>query len=647
MVGFVGQSGEISRKTVGAYMIGVISRRAVVQGSAPPENEQHGYDTVAYTGLVPVKVLRTNDSAAPKMGDVLVPSGLEDGSAVLSDKSAQSQPRVAVVLKGCDWTVPCCRHTDGSNAEGSMQLVMASVVPPTETTVEKRGHGAQGARLTAIALLGLVFLLGVLFAVSFVRNAKGRSAGTSNSLVPRDERTAPRWPGAELPSALTLQHHSSTDFVPWRSHTIGDTYRPTLTGSLEEPARWYTFGGVYTRTAQHCGGLPVYKKNGLACLPYTSPLGPGAHRAPPINMDTSPCVPSFLYRRSLPLPAADVPACAAAAADLGLQLGVPPAGSGNTERYEASGSGSLAGSSGTYQRAPRPFAGNYSARGCYYYLHGPYTGVAFFSFGTCDLDLGVQQSIPYRSTATSNELSGYWTVGIGSAADRTRVDCIADCHQPAVLESRAVPDNLLPADGGQKRWRAGCENGDVDPKWCFGHWFECSTEPGAMCAAVTTQSLCSECSAKPWRDRQKRKCLSSQIPGACTSGRWQDPLELDWLGTGKDTGQCKRSHVGRFADTEAVSQAGALGYPSANATIDGSSVLWRTHAELHSLREGSSFAVNKGLVQENDCAIFCSQCNNITVRDYSRDLPDANWVDTLHSWRLTADDGLRSNHDSG
>eukprot|EP01051_Picozoa_sp_SAG22_P001902 SAG22_NODE_79_length_21845_cov_17.798538_4_plen_502_part_00 len=54
VVGFVG--GAITKKTKGADIVGVVSRRAAVAGSAPPVAQRWKFDTVAYTGRVPVKL---------------------------------------------------------------------------------------------------------------------------------------------------------------------------------------------------------------------------------------------------------------------------------------------------------------------------------------------------------------------------------------------------------------------------------------------------------------------------------------------------------------------------------------------------------------------------------------------------------------
>eukprot|EP01047_Picozoa_sp_COSAG01_P083602 COSAG01_NODE_17563_length_1140_cov_1.959654_2_plen_183_part_01 len=57
--------------------VGVISRWAVVEGSAPPSSERAAYDRVAFVGIVPVKL-----RGGVQAGMLVVPSGREDGTAV-------------------------------------------------------------------------------------------------------------------------------------------------------------------------------------------------------------------------------------------------------------------------------------------------------------------------------------------------------------------------------------------------------------------------------------------------------------------------------------------------------------------------------------------------------------------------------------
>jgi hypothetical protein len=67
VVGFTNK-GEITQQcsASGGMMLGVVSRKAIVEGSAPPEPERHMYDTVAYCGVVPVRVVhRSLGTALP------------------------------------------------------------------------------------------------------------------------------------------------------------------------------------------------------------------------------------------------------------------------------------------------------------------------------------------------------------------------------------------------------------------------------------------------------------------------------------------------------------------------------------------------------------------------------------------------------
>ena len=50
-------------------MIGVITRRAIVRGSMPADDERNAYDTVAYCGKVPIRMLRQQFSEY-KFGDM-------------------------------------------------------------------------------------------------------------------------------------------------------------------------------------------------------------------------------------------------------------------------------------------------------------------------------------------------------------------------------------------------------------------------------------------------------------------------------------------------------------------------------------------------------------------------------------------------
>jgi hypothetical protein len=135
VVGF-GRDGCISRVTRSCNMIGVITRMAVVEGSAPPERERHLFDTVAYQGIVPVKVSagRQNlgqkcDCLAPRAGQLLVPSGQNDGTAVLS-RATEGVPRVGILIE----SVPMDVHSESGNMP-TLHFMKAAVVSPPETVI--------------------------------------------------------------------------------------------------------------------------------------------------------------------------------------------------------------------------------------------------------------------------------------------------------------------------------------------------------------------------------------------------------------------------------------------------------------------------------------------------------------------------------
>ena len=137
VVGFT--RGLISRSTRRCEMLGIISRKAVIEGSAPPESERHLYDTVAYSGIVPVKVSLSAGTpymtgcdcpAALEQGQVLAPSGKHDGTAVLVQASGTLGSRVGIVLNDCfeDMSAQA-----GDTLAANYKLVTAVVVTPTET----------------------------------------------------------------------------------------------------------------------------------------------------------------------------------------------------------------------------------------------------------------------------------------------------------------------------------------------------------------------------------------------------------------------------------------------------------------------------------------------------------------------------------
>jgi hypothetical protein len=75
VVGVVG--GRVTKQTAGAEHVMVVSNRAIVAGNLPEDGTTAGHELVALLGQVPVRVRGPVDA-----GDIVVPSGREDGTAV-------------------------------------------------------------------------------------------------------------------------------------------------------------------------------------------------------------------------------------------------------------------------------------------------------------------------------------------------------------------------------------------------------------------------------------------------------------------------------------------------------------------------------------------------------------------------------------
>lgn len=124
LVGF-GPAG-LTRKTKGSCQLGVITRQAIVVGSAPAESDLSGWDTVAYIGRVPVKLL-----GGAKRDDFLTPSGKEDGTAV----ATSGVPDITIGRALHDHAELDAAAGNDSSPEprSTWQFVEASVVPPVQT----------------------------------------------------------------------------------------------------------------------------------------------------------------------------------------------------------------------------------------------------------------------------------------------------------------------------------------------------------------------------------------------------------------------------------------------------------------------------------------------------------------------------------
>ncbi len=89
--------GRISKRTKGAQQVLAISSRPIVLGNMPAEGQEHLYERVGFLGQVLVKVV-----GAVHVGDLIVPSGADDGFAVAFAPDKLPAARHAEVI-GVAW----------------------------------------------------------------------------------------------------------------------------------------------------------------------------------------------------------------------------------------------------------------------------------------------------------------------------------------------------------------------------------------------------------------------------------------------------------------------------------------------------------------------------------------------------------------
>eukprot|EP01051_Picozoa_sp_SAG22_P003197 SAG22_NODE_153_length_17315_cov_69.981935_1_plen_844_part_00 len=125
-------NGTVCRRTGGATMVGVISRRAIAKGGMPPhEAAKQNYDTVAYAGTARVCV-----RGLVKCGDLLVPSGAGDGiAAAAGGAMAAGGGQWIAPAGGGQWPVGVALGSSGrkpaAGGRQGVQLVEMSVLGPS------------------------------------------------------------------------------------------------------------------------------------------------------------------------------------------------------------------------------------------------------------------------------------------------------------------------------------------------------------------------------------------------------------------------------------------------------------------------------------------------------------------------------------
>jgi hypothetical protein len=298
VVGF--RRGRISRVTHGCDMLGVVTRKAVVEGSAPgieddaTSRNRQLWDTIAYSGVVPVKLVDGKNAPslsymcecpAPHAGQVLVPSGRNDGTAVLSSVGySDVSARVGILLENS--YTGGCSEAEGrrdENIAASFRMVLAVVVTPAETVRRPLGLSRTGGvtqpavrRFAAYAMMGALILV-ILMAIqnsSYTNNSGGGGDDAIPSVSAKGRLSGDD--DDEQPPVKALDVHASCSIVlcpgGW-TRDMTASYIPTgphnQCGDIEG-----TKGGVLaaSATAQGvlCGVQNCCKEN--QCANVDSPV---------------------------------------------------------------------------------------------------------------------------------------------------------------------------------------------------------------------------------------------------------------------------------------------------------------------------------------------------------------------------------------
>jgi hypothetical protein len=242
VVGFISASPndcrqQITRRTNGASALGVVTHRAAVSGSAPPAHERHLFETIAYTGRVPIKVRGTVTA-----GSLVGPSGYEDGTAMMLPACCTG-PAVGRIEASSDAV-----HETAENSGLAMELLehrKSSLATPEEwrsvdcvvVNPAHTMHNSWTARQRCLVAL-LLLLACAFFAHTYTTTT------TAHALVycPAAEVDMLSWHESTLTcygcdsSRNTLLHIPRTlvSTQPWRidcpdSNLIGSVYRTCTT----------------------------------------------------------------------------------------------------------------------------------------------------------------------------------------------------------------------------------------------------------------------------------------------------------------------------------------------------------------------------------------------------------------------------------
>ena len=252
LVGF-GAHG-LTRQTNGVLQVGVITRRAIVTGTCPDSDELDGYDTVAYVGMVPVKLRGTAAN-----GHFVAPSGRADGTAVATSwRPAMSVGRICEV--DADVGDRCCACTKRRQAVRLSTIAVFNPADSVRGQLESTSSrlAQRAARMVAVLLVVILMWIGFRLRCPVSQQLcepvslphgqlSGICDGTCGSsctyegcdagyiLVARDDRAAST--AAHAPALFSGAQERSKSPAHTRTCSSGDT-RAALMRSTEQ--RTYT-----------------------------------------------------------------------------------------------------------------------------------------------------------------------------------------------------------------------------------------------------------------------------------------------------------------------------------------------------------------------------------------------------------------------
>jgi|EP01046_Picozoa_sp_COSAG06_P005189 hypothetical protein len=245
----------LTRDTKGARQLGVISRRMIVAGSRPAVSELSQYDTVAFTGRVPVKL-----RGQYAVGDFVVPSGLCDGTAVAAGgfptvrvgravhqmepmgKSASSAGSRCLGAGAAAVRCACCRRREKREP---WELIEITVLNPAETVIGYKWQSWMcGSLMRRILTAGMILLAVVVLAASWRAQSSDSRGGSltsanhthcpaSSVCLQHEQRCSGCEDNSEMPTAVTFPDTDLSRATDRRTVVVEcATLSRLMTGSL-------------------------------------------------------------------------------------------------------------------------------------------------------------------------------------------------------------------------------------------------------------------------------------------------------------------------------------------------------------------------------------------------------------------------------